>query len=99
MAAMQAEREAASQEALALRQEVERVMTRHQERVAKWEAAAAADEAQLTQRKSAMEVPACSSHCSPVPFSFHKQALLANTSHRMQTLHSLSQMMAAYRTE
>jgi hypothetical protein len=62
MAAMQAEREAAAQEALALRQEVERVMTRHQERVAKWEAAAASDEAQLTQRKSALEVLACSLH-------------------------------------
>lgn len=64
------------------------MMTRHQERVAKWEAAAAADEAQLTQRKSAMEVLACSLHCSPVLFSSHKQALPSNTSHRMQPVHS-----------
>ena len=56
MAAMQATKEAAAQEALALRQEVEHVMARHQERVAKWEQAAAADEAQLSQKKAAMEV-------------------------------------------
>ena len=31
-------------------------MARHQERVAKWEQAAAADEAQLSQKKAAMEV-------------------------------------------
>ena len=51
MAAMQATKEAAAQEALALRQEVEHVMARHQERVAKWEQAAAADEAKLNQKK------------------------------------------------
>ena len=56
MAAMQATKEAAAQEALALRQEVEHVMARHQERVAKWEQAAAADEAQLHQRQAAIEV-------------------------------------------
>ena len=56
MAAMQAAKQAAAQEALALRQEVENVMARHQERVTKWEQAAAADEAQLTQKKAAMEV-------------------------------------------
>ena len=39
---MQATKEAAAQEALALREEVEHVMARHQERVAKWEQAAAA---------------------------------------------------------
>ena len=53
---MQAAREAAAQEALELRQEVERIMTRHQERVASWEAAAAADESDLNQRRSALEV-------------------------------------------
>ncbi len=53
---MQATKEAAAQEALALREEVEHVMARHQERVAKWEQAAAADEAQLNQKKAAMEV-------------------------------------------
>ena len=53
---MQAAKEAAAQEALELRQEVERVMTRHQERVASWEAAAAADDADLDQRRSALEV-------------------------------------------
>lgn len=52
----QAAKGTAAQEALALRQEVERVMACHQERVANWEAAAAADEAQLGQRKSALEV-------------------------------------------
>ena len=55
-AMVQAAKEAAAQEALELRQEVERVMTRHQERVASWEAAAAADEADLNQRRSALEV-------------------------------------------
>lgn len=39
-----------------LRQEVDRVMARHQERVAQWEAATAADEAQLEQRAAALEV-------------------------------------------
>ena len=53
---VQAAKEAAAQEALQLRQEVERVMTRHQERVASWEEAAAADEADLNQRMSALEV-------------------------------------------
>ena len=53
---MQAAKEAAAQEALELRQEVERIMTRHQERVASWEAAAAADESDLIQRRSALEV-------------------------------------------
>ncbi len=53
---VQAAKEAAAREALQLRQEVERVMTRHQERVASWEEAAAADEADLHQRSSALEV-------------------------------------------
>jgi hypothetical protein len=35
---------------------VEQVMVRHQERVAKWEAAVAEDEALLAQRRAGIEV-------------------------------------------
>ena len=61
---LQAAKEAAAHEALELRQEVERVMTRHQERVASWEAAAATDEADLHQRGSALEVRLDTSTCT-----------------------------------
>jgi len=69
---LQAAKEAAAEEALALRQEVERVITRHQERVANWEAASAADEADLIQRKSALEVkPISYSHSCATSRSLH----------------------------
>ena len=57
----QAAKEAAAAEAAALRQEVDRVMARHQERVAQWEAATAHDEEQLHQRRAALEVQTSSS--------------------------------------
>lgn len=52
----QAAKESAAAEAQALRQEVEQVMVRHQERVTKWEAAVADDEAQLAARRAALQV-------------------------------------------
>ncbi len=42
-------------EAAALRTEVDRVMARHQERVAQWEAATSHDEEQLNHRQAALE--------------------------------------------
>jgi hypothetical protein len=51
----QAAKEAAAAEAAALRSEVDRVMARHQERVAHWEAATSQDEEQLNQRRATIE--------------------------------------------
>ncbi len=58
----QAAKESAAAEAEALRAEVEQVMVRHQERVAKWEAAAADDEAQLAQRRAVLQVNVLAAH-------------------------------------
>lgn len=55
-------RAAAEREAGALRGEVEGVLARHRERVAAWEADAAADEASLQQRAAALEAR------PPLPF-------------------------------